>query len=123
RGRTSAPPLKGNVHNKEEGADRTVITFAEIRDGEEFVSGNGVYMKVPEMKTSIRKCEACGIGINAVIIGREDGAPLADSSGRPMLPWGVHFCPGQRVRGFSLSMWEVNAHRWLEKAQEALRHH
>lgn len=96
--------------------------FAEIRNGEEFVSGNGVYMKVPEMKTSKGKCEACGLGINAIIIGRQDGAPLADSLGRPMLPWGVHFCPGQKVREFSLPVWEGNARRWLEKAREALQH-
>lgn len=96
-----------------------MITFAEVREGEEFVRNERVYMKVPEMKTSIGKCHVCGKGMNAITIGRKDGAPLTYSSGRPVLPWHVHFCPSEKVERLSLSAWEVNARRWLENAINA----
>lgn len=100
-----------------------MTTFAEVRDGAVFVRDGMVYIKVPEIKTTIGQCCACGVDINAVTIGRQDGAPLTDSSGRPVLPWGVHFCPDLEVEIFISSGWEVNAQHWLEKAREALHHH
>jgi len=99
-----------------------VTTFAEIRDGEVFVRNGMIYMKTPEISTSIGRCEACGIDMNAVTIGRQDGSPLTDTSGRPVLPWHVHFCPGLEVDMLVFSRWEVNAQHWLEKAREALKH-
>ena len=74
-----------------------MITFAELQDGTEFVCNGLLYMKIPAVKTSKRKCDDCGVGINAITIGRQGGVPLTDSFGYPMLPWGVHFCPSEKI--------------------------
>ena len=87
------------------------MTFSEIRDGEQFATRGGlICMKTPEINTPIGRC-TCGVGMNAIVIGLQDGGPLTDFSGRPVLPWYVHFCPGEEVERLALAAWEVNASR------------
>lgn len=69
--------------------------FADLRYGEKFAWGELLYMKIPA--APVGECEYCGIGVNALTIGRRDGRQLTDRRGYPMLPWGTHFCPGEQV--------------------------
>lgn len=100
-----------------------MTTFAEVQYGAVFSRNGLIYMKTPEINTALGRCDACGIGINAVAIGRQDGAPLTDPAGRPVLPWCVHFCPGLEVEAFVLSKWEVNAQHWLDKLCNTIGDH
>ena len=73
-----------------------MTAFANIQDGETFVWGDLMYMKIPP--APVGTCDSCGVGINALAIGRQDGATLKDHFGYPKLPWGTHFCPREKVK-------------------------